>query len=164
MAVLGTASPAATQASAPPAPAVAEDLSYPYAIASRIGPWGFHTRHSTDYVAWRFFERDVAFYSTMSGPNGRSGRFGEPGAWAANAADIGFKVDNAPRPGSIAHWGAREQGASSAGHVAYVDRVNADGSVVISEFNLSVEHGYSMRGEPGMSSIRAPRYIHIKDQ
>ncbi len=164
MAALGTASPAATQASAPPVSAVAEELSYPYTTASRLGPWGFYTRHSTDYVAWRFFERDVPFNSTMSGPTGRSGRFGEPDTWAANAATIGFKVDNLPRAGSIAHWAAGEQGAGSAGHVAYVERVNADGSVVISEFDLSVEHGYSKRGEAGTSPIRAPRYIHIKDQ
>ncbi len=165
MAALGTASPAATQASAgQPVSAETEELSYPYATASRVGPWGFQTRHSTDYVAWRFFERDVAFNSTMSGPNGRSARFGEPSTWAANAASIGFKVDSAPTAGSIAHWGAGEQGASSAGHVAYVEQVNADGSVVISEFNLSVEHGYSKRGEAGTTPVRAPRYIHIGDR
>ncbi len=162
-AALGTSSPTAIQATGQPVPVVAEELSYPYTNASRIGPWGFTTSHSTDYVAWRFFERDVAFHSTMSGPNGRAGKFGEPVTWAANAATIGFKVDTAPRAGSIAHWGAGEQGAGSAGHVAYVERVNADGSVVISEFNLSVEHGYSKRGEAGTSPVRAPRYIHIRD-
>jgi surface antigen len=129
-----------------------------------VGPWGFYTRHCTDYVAWRFFERDVAFSADMSGPNGKAGHFGAPGTWAANAAAIGFKVDNAPKAGSIAQWAGGEQGSTSAGHVAYVDRVNPDGSVVISEFDWSVEHGYSQRGQPGTTSVRAPRYIHIQDQ
>lgn len=163
MAALGTASPAATPASAAPVSAIAEELSYPYTTASRLGPWGFYTRHSTDYVAWRFFHRDVDFSSRMTGPNGKIGNFGDPGNWASNAADIGFRVDGTPRPGSIAQWAAGEQGAPGAGHVAYVERVNADGSVVISEFDWSVEHGYSQRGQSGTSPVRAPRYIHVRD-
>ncbi len=162
MAALGTASPAATQASAAPV-AAAEEVSYPYATASRVGPWGFYTRHSTDYVAWRFYERDVSFSAHMRGPNGKTGHFGDPGTWARNAAAIGFRVDQAPRAGSIAHWAGGEQGASSAGHVAYVEGVNADGSVVISEFDWSVEYGYSQRGQAGTTPVRGPRYIHVQD-
>lgn len=170
-AVLGVVAALATVAAPAPQGAQAASLGeatpaeipYPYATATRIGPWGFYTRHSTDYVAWRFFERDVAFSADMMGPSGKTGHFGDPGTWAANAAVIGFKVDGAPRAGSIAHWGGGEQGASSAGHVAYVDRVNADGSVVISEFDWSVKYGYSQRGQAGTTSVRAPRYIHIQD-
>ena len=139
------------------------EVPYPYAIATRVGPWGFYTRHSTDYVAWRFFQRDVAFSATMSGPNGKTGQFGDARTWAANATAVGFKVDDAPRVGSIAHWAGDEQGASTSGHVAYVERVNADGSVVVSEFDWSVRHGYSQRGQVGTTSVRAPRYIHIQD-
>ena len=141
----------------------APEVSYPYLTATRVGSWGFYTRHSTDYVAWRFFCRDVDFSSRMTGPNGKIANFGDPGSWAANAADIGFRVDGIPGPGSIAQWAAGEQGATGAGHVAYVERVNADGSVVISEFDWSVEHGYSQRGQSGTPAVRAPRYIHIRD-
>ncbi|HVL05075.1 MAG TPA: CHAP domain-containing protein [Acidimicrobiales bacterium] len=142
-----------THAVSAPAPA------YPYQSTTRVGPWGFTTRHAGDYVAWRFFERDVAFHATMSGPTGTSGRFGDPATWATNAAGIGFKVDTVPRAGAIAQWNAGEQGAAGAGHVAYVERVGPDGSVVVAEFDWSVPKGYSQR-----EGVRAPRYIHIQDR
>lgn len=166
-AALGTGAavaPRAVSAAAAEELAPPETPPYPYAVASRVGPWGFNTRHSTDYIAWRFFQRDVAFSATISGPNGKTGRFGDAGTWAANATVIGFKVDHAPKVGSVAHWAAGEQGASASGHVAYVERVNSDGSVVVSEFDWSVQYGYSQRGQPGTTSVRAPRYIHIQDR
>ena len=151
-------SPAPATATVAAVAAEPEPIPYPYAIVARIGPWGFPTRYATDYVAWRLFERDVTFSTDMSGPTGKRGHFGDPGTWAATAAGIGFTVDNVPRPGAIAQWRGGEQGAGAAGHVAYVERVNPDGSVVISEFDWNVEHGYSQRGE-----VRAPRYIHVQD-
>ena len=160
------ASPASrsVHATAVAAPAeTAAPVPYPYETATRVGPWGFSTRHATDYVAWRFFERDVAFTSTMSGPNGRTGRFADPGTWAASATAMGFRVDSVARPGSVAHWNAGEDAAKGAGHVAYVERVNPDGSVVVSEFDRSVPFGYSQRGQAGTSPVRAPRYIHVQD-
>lgn len=152
--------PPARVASTAAAAATVEPVAppYPYAVAGRIGPWGFPTRYATDYVAWRLFERDVAFSSDVTGPAGRKGHFGEPGTWAATAAGIGFSVDEVPQVGAIAHWRAGEQGAGRAGHVAYVERVNADGSVVVSEFDWSGEHAYSQR-----ETVRAPRYIHVQD-
>jgi surface antigen len=144
------------------APAAASpSTSYPYSIASRIGPWGFPTRHATDYVAWRLYEHDVAFQKAMTGPNGRTADFGEPAGWAASAARIGLKVDGLPAPGSVAQWNAGEGGAGPDGHVAYVEAVNPDGSVLVSEFDWSVEYGYSERGGAGAAAVRAPRYIHI---
>lgn len=161
---LGAASAPATTAP-PAAPATVEAppavTPYPYEIVGRIGPWGFPTRYATDYIAWRLFERDVDFSSAMRGPNGRTGVFGEPKTWAANAAHIGFRVDTVPTVGSVAQWNAGEAGASAAGHVAYVERVNPDGSVVVSEFDWTVGHGYSLRGEDGSAPVRAPRYIHV---
>jgi surface antigen len=159
----GPASAESTGTGASPAPAPPE-VPYPYATSTRVGPWGFATRHSTDYVAWRFFQRDVPFSSTMSGPNGKIGHFGDPGGWPATAVAIGFRVDAAPKVGAVAQWRAGEQGAGRAGHVAYVERVNADGSVVVSEFDWTVEHGYSQRGQDGTPPVHAPRYIHIQDR
>lgn len=158
-----TSAPASPAAAAPAAVAQPAVTPYPYETAGRIGPWGFPTRYSTDYVAWRFFERDVEFHSTMRGPNGKPGLFGDPGAWARNAAAIGFKVDSAAAAGAVAQWNAGEEGAGATGHVAYVERVNADGSVVVSEFDWSVEHGYSQRGQSGTAPVRAPRYVHVQD-
>jgi hypothetical protein len=136
----------------------APETVYPYESTTRIGPWGFVTRHAPDYIAWRFFERDVPFSATMPGPNGAAARFGDPATWATHAAGLGFKVDTVARAGAIAQWNAGEQGAGGAGHVAYVERVNPDGSVVVSEFDWDVQYGYSQR-----TLVRAPRYIHIQD-
>ena len=152
-----SAAPTATATRAVPAAGAVEHV-YPYEGTTRIGPWGFATRHSSDYIAWRFFERDVTFSATMPGPNGTAGRFGDPATWATNATGLGFRVDNLPRAGAIAQWNAGEQGAGGAGHVAYVERVNPDGSVVVSEFDWNVDYGYSQR-----TLVRAPRYIHIQD-
>ena len=151
------AAPTATVTGSVAATAAAES-AYPYEGTTRIGPWGFTTRHATDYVAWRFFERDVTFSATMHGPNATTGRFGDPATWAASAAAIGFKVDAVARAGAIAQWNAGEQGAGGAGHVAYVERVNPDGSVVVSELDWAGDYGYSQR-----TLVRAPRYIHIQD-
>ena len=148
------AAPPATVTHAVSGPAT----SYPYESTTRLGPWGFTTRHAGDYVAWRFYERDVTFSATMAGPRASAGRFGDPATWATHAAGIGFRVDTVPGAGAIAQWSAGEQGAGGAGHVAYVERVNADGSVKVSEFDWSVPNGYSQR-----DGVRAPRYIHIQD-
>jgi surface antigen len=158
------AGPDPAQAAASASPAASPETTYPYAIASRVGPWGFPTRHSTDYVAWRLYERDVVFHKTMRGPNGKTGDFGAPGEWAANALKTGFSVDQSPKAGSIAQWNAGEGGAGRTGHVAYVEQVYVDGSVLISEFDWSGGYEYSERGQAGNAAVRAPRYIHIDDQ
>ena len=151
------AAPSAAVTHAASNPAVSE-RAYPYESTTRVGPWGFTTRHAADYIAWRFFERDVTFSATVAGPNGTAARFGEPATWATHAAGLGFTVDSVPRPGAIAQWNAGEQGAGGAGHVAYVEQVNPNGTVVVSEFDWNVEYGYSQR-----TLVRAPRYIHVQD-
>jgi LysM repeat protein len=55
---------------------------------------------------------------------------GDAGFWYQNAAAQGYAVGPTPRPGSImVTW------ESWAGHVAYVESVNADGSWVVTEMN-----------------------------
>ena len=55
---------------------------------------------------------------------------GDAGYWYQNAAAQGYAVGPTPRPGSImVTW------ESWAGHVAYVESVNADGSWVVTEMN-----------------------------
>lgn len=50
--------------------------------------------------------------------------------WAVKAATLGVLVDQTPAPGAIAQWNSGDSG-----HVAYVDSVDTDGSIVISEDN-----------------------------
>lgn len=52
--------------------------------------------------------------------------------WASNAAADGYKVDNTPEVGAI-----MQTTSGPYGHVAYVERVNGDGSILISEMNYT---------------------------
>jgi LysM repeat protein len=55
---------------------------------------------------------------------------GDAGFWYQNAAAQGYSVGSVPKPGSImVTW------ESWAGHVAYVESVNADGSWIVTEMN-----------------------------
>ncbi len=55
---------------------------------------------------------------------------GDAGYWYANASAQGYPVGPTPKVGAImVTW------ESWAGHVAYVEAVNADGSWVVSEMN-----------------------------
>jgi surface antigen len=51
---------------------------------------------------------------------------GNGGQWVANAAARGYATGSAPRAGAV---------AETSGHVAYVESVNGDGTMVISEMN-----------------------------
>ena len=57
--------------------------------------------------------------------------------WASMAVAAGHTVNSVPTVGSIAYFAAGVQGASSYGHVAVVESVNADGTVTISEANYA---------------------------
>jgi len=55
---------------------------------------------------------------------------GNANTWYARAAAVGMAVGSVPRPGAVG-----TTTAGSLGHVVYVESVNADGSVNISEMN-----------------------------
>ena len=68
--------------------------------------------------------------------------FGNAWEWWHNAASLGFAEGHEPRVGAIAVWGRRGNGASSVGHVAYVEAVGPtdgvpDGHFKVSEMNHS---------------------------
>lgn len=139
------------------APAAQAVNDYPYTVANQVDRWGFYTRNCTSYVAWRMERNGVAFSNTMVGPNGTRGQWGNANNWDDNARRIGYRVDGSPAVGAIAQWNEYEGGAGGYGHVAYVERVNSDGSVYVSEYNFGVAYGYSER------TVRPPRFIHVKD-
>lgn len=136
-----------------PTPAQAgNDYPYPDGDPSELDERGFYYRHCTSFAAWRMAQRGD-FHNYMQG-----GHWWHARNWADNAQSLGFVVDTTPAPGSIAHWYAGEEGADSLGHVAVVESVNADGSVIVEEYNGTTPLAYSRRGP-----IHAPRYIHVYD-
>ena len=70
-----------------------------------------------------------------------SSTWGNANNWANAAASSGYTVNNTPKQGAIMQT---SQGAF--GHVAYVENVNNDGSVKVSEMNYN--------GGPGVVSTR----------
>ena len=66
-----------------------------------------------------------------------SGNFGNGGEWAASASALGYWVDNTPRHvGDAVVFAPGQADADGAyGHVAVLEKINADGSIEISESN-----------------------------
>lgn len=76
--------------------------------------------------------------------------------WYQKAKDNGFIVGQTPKLGSVIVWskGKLRFGSDGAGHVAVVEKINADGSIVVSEsgyktfrFRTStIPKGYALKG------------------
>lgn len=72
-------------------------------------------------------------------------RLGNGGQWLMNAAAQGYATGTTPRAGAI---------AETYGHVAYVESVNSDGTIVISEMN-----GPAGFGVVGTRTVPASQYF-----
>ena len=128
-----------------------------------------YVRECDSFVAWKIYENSGGRqYTQTNGPGGtptdyrtysvniNAGNMGPNAAdWANNAHryNASFWVDQTPTPGSVAQWNTNTGGMLSAGHVAYVDRVNADGSIVIENFNLLGDGNYSVNTIPKNSGF-----------
>lgn len=107
------ATAAPTPAPAPPAAAPAPARTQP--------PCGNHfARGYCTY--WVAAQRCVPWY-------------GDAWQWLNAAARDGFHESRSPVEGAIAVWWKGQGGAGGYGHVAYVERVNVDGTILVSEMN-----------------------------
>ncbi|MGV8857802.1 CHAP domain-containing protein [Rhodoglobus sp.] len=112
---------------------------YPWATAGyNLSPLNYYYRQCTDFVAWRL-NRDVGSFSAPFRwawadltPNG-----GNASQWKAAWDAHGWTVSATPVVGSVAWFGWDN-------HVAYVKAVNADGTVLLEEYNY-VNRVYSQR-------------------
>lgn len=71
------------------------------------------------YAGWKAFET-----------YGVAVAWGHAYSWAGGAAASGYRVDNDPQPGTIG-----QIGGAPFGHVFWVESVNADGSINVTEYN-----------------------------
>lgn len=112
---------------------------YPWATGGyELSPLNYYLRQCTDFVAWRL-NRDVGSFSAPYRwawsdltPNG-----GNASQWKAAWDAHGWTVSATPIVGSVAWFGGDN-------HVAYVKAVNADGSVLLEEYNY-VHRVYGQR-------------------
>lgn len=100
--------------------------NYDWAINGNI--WNYSTggygyRNCTDWVAWR---------------TGAPGGLGNAKQWDDRAGAMGYTVSSTPRKGAAAVSNAGEYG-----HVMYVESVDGDGSIVISDYNRAGTGLYS---------------------
>lgn len=81
--------------------------------------------YSYGYCTWHAQNRRTAIGRPV--PN----RMGNAIAWARAAASVGYAVDGNPRAGDVL-W---HKNIGGAGHVAFVESVNDDGSILVSDMN-----------------------------
>lgn len=83
--------------------------------------------------------------------------WGNASSWAISARAAGYRVDNVPAVGSIAQWNPYASGHSGYGHVAYVEAVNSDGTITISEMNV---RGLGVTSRRTISASSVSNFIH----
>lgn len=82
----------------------------------------------TNYVAYR-----VTKDRLVARPPGTN----DASTWGAAARAAGVTVTSKPRVGDVAWWKANAGKSGKKGHVAIVERVRKDGSIVVSEDNMN---------------------------
>lgn len=115
-----------------------------------LSPLRYYYRECVDFVAWRL-NRDVGVtaapwkwdWASLTPKGGNA--IDWPASWEKN----GWQTSLTPVPGSVAWWGTS---AGAYGHVAYVQAVNPDGTVVLEEYNWGrPKHMYGTRTVPATS-------------
>ncbi len=130
--------------------------TYPYkdkcpGAEGKTDDWNFYKCECVSYVAWKINElwdkkgmEDPEFCNSYLGEH-----WGNAGNWAAVAENLGIYVLKDPMIGAVAWWN---------NHVAFVEKVNDDMSVDVSEYNFEPPYGH----EFGIrKNVRANQYIYI---
>lgn len=123
-----------TQEAAPSGVRGVNGANYPYANAPWPNdipdPWGMYKRQCVSYTAWAVTAsgRHMPYW----------GGHGNAKEWDDNAIAAGIPVDSNPRPGDVA-----VKNSGTYGHVMYVNAVNSDGTISISQYNAAWTGTYS---------------------
>ena len=107
-----------------------------------VDPWGLYTRQCVSYAAWKV-------HSTGRFVPHFGGR-GNANQWPSTVAAYGISSGSAPRAGSVAMMPIGYYG-----HVMYVESVNANGTITVSDYNLEWDGLYRMytRSAAGLTYI-----------
>ncbi len=134
--------------------ALGDDYPWPYELrdyqSGGLSPLNYYYRECVDFVAWRL-NRDAGYYSapfkwvwTTLTPLG-----GNASQWRYNWEAKGWPTSTTPIAGSVAWFYGN--------HVAYVKKVNTDGTVLIEEYNWGGNGEYDQRTIPAAS---VPIYLY----
>lgn len=102
-----------------------------YSLVFLTSFWSMTPGHNcTNYVSYR-----LSHGRTVARPPGT----GNAASWGPAARKASVPVTNVPKVGAVAWWDSGKSGTGSSGHVAYVQKVESSGAVLISEDNLRGE-------------------------
>ena len=120
------------------------------ALDALVDPWNFYNRECTSFAAWRLNNRNgMSFHNYYGGQH-----WGNANHWDDAARASGIPVNNGPAVGAIA-----QTDAGNWGHVAWVESVNAGGTVTIEDYNHLGTGVYSERTVAASAYV----YIHVHD-
>ena len=87
-----------------------------------VDPWGMYSRQCVSYTAWKVYQKN-GFMPYWGG-------VGNAKQWPGNARGAGIPVNSTPRAGSVGVLMAGQYG-----HVVWVESVNSNGTINISQYN-----------------------------
>jgi surface antigen len=94
-----------------------------------VDPWGMYNRECVSYTAWKVYQKNG--YMPYWGGRGNANQ------WPGNARAAGIPTGSTPRAGAV---GVISAGAY--GHVVWVESVNANGTINISQYNELTSAGW----------------------
>ena len=89
-----------------------------------VDPWGLYTRECVSYVAWKI--HSTGRYVPHFGGAGNANQ------WPSTAARYGISSGSTPKAGAAA-----VMNIGYYGHVMYVESVNGDGTITVSDYNFA---------------------------
>ena len=111
-------------------------------INAYVDNWGLYSRQCVSYTAWKVHStgRHVPHFQGMGNAN----------QWPSTVARHGIKSGSEPRAGSVAMLPVGYYG-----HTMYVESVNGDGTITVSDYNLAWDGAYRLytRSAAGLTYI-----------
>jgi surface antigen len=106
---------------------------YPNNLASApmdslVDPWGMYNRECVSYTAWKVYQKN--------GQMPYWGGVGNANQWPGNARAAGIGTGSTPKKGAVGIISAGQYG-----HSVFVESVNSDGTVNISQYNEFLPNG-----------------------
>jgi len=112
---------------------------------SVVDNWGMYNRECVSYAAWKVYQT----YGYMPYWGGR----GNANQWPGDARSAGIATGSTPRANSVAIWNV-----GAFGHAMWVEAVNGDGSIYVSQYNYDYQGHYS---EMYVSAAKAASFTYI---
>ena len=107
-----------------------------------VDPWGLFTRECVSYVAWKI--HSTGRYVPHFGGAGNANQ------WPSTAARHGISSGSTPKAGAAA-----VMSVGTYGHVMYVESVNGDGTITVSDYNFAWDglYRYYTRSASGLTYV-----------